>query len=116
VGSQHADSSAIAPQLSVHAATLSPLSLLLSLSLHVASTVSCFLLQGLAPLVDVREVEECILGLGGTVNYKHFYDPDELDESDDDDDPGDGGEHIICAKFEFNLCGACHLSWQTAYV
>jgi hypothetical protein len=31
--------------------------------------------QGLAPLVDVREVEQCILGLGGTVNMKHFYDP-----------------------------------------
>lgn len=31
-------------------------------------------LQGLAPLVDVREVEQCILGLGGTVNMKHFYD------------------------------------------
>lgn len=32
-------------------------------------------LQGLAPLVDVKEVEQCILGLGGTVNMKHFYDP-----------------------------------------
>lgn len=30
---------------------------------------------GLAPLVDVRELEHCILGLGGTINYKHFYDP-----------------------------------------
>jgi hypothetical protein len=30
---------------------------------------------GLAPLVDVREVEQSILCLGGTVNYKHYYDP-----------------------------------------
>jgi hypothetical protein len=43
-------------------------------------------------LVDVREVEESILDLGGTVNYKHFYDPDGVDESDDNDDPGDKGE------------------------
>ena len=36
--------------------------------------------------MDVREVEECILGLGGTVNYKHFYEPEpqETDSTDSD--------------------------------
>eukprot|EP00879_Flechtneria_rotunda_P018528 GHRR01019441.1.p1 GENE.GHRR01019441.1~~GHRR01019441.1.p1 ORF type:complete len:547 (+),score=136.02 GHRR01019441.1:914-2554(+) len=30
---------------------------------------------GLAPLVDVPELEHCILSHGGTINYKHFYVP-----------------------------------------
>lgn len=41
-------------------------------------------LQGLAPLVDVQEVEQCLVGLGGTVNYKHFYEPDAGDKCDHD--------------------------------
>lgn len=42
-------------------------------------------LQGLAPLVDVREVEQCILGVGGTVNYKHFYEPEAASDCSDGD-------------------------------
>lgn len=32
-------------------------------------------LQGLAPLVDVPELEKSILCRGGSINYKHFYFP-----------------------------------------
>jgi hypothetical protein len=29
--------------------------------------------QGLAPLVDIPELERSILGRGGNINYKHFF-------------------------------------------
>lgn len=33
-------------------------------------------------------MEQCILGLGGTINYKHYYEP-HLRESDSDDTDGE---------------------------
>lgn len=59
-----------------------------------------FALQGLAPLVDVREVEQCILGLGGTVNMKHFYDPTGGNTSSSSSSNGNSrkGELLATAK------------------
>lgn len=33
----------------------------------------CPCVQGLAPLVDIPELERSILGRGGNINYKHFF-------------------------------------------
>jgi hypothetical protein len=33
----------------------------------------CMCVQGLAPLVDIPELERSILGRGGNINYKHFF-------------------------------------------
>jgi hypothetical protein len=91
--------------------------------LQLLKTAACCLLQGLAPLVDVREVEQSILCLGGTVNYKHFYDPDGMDDSEDDDDPGDKGEAHSPGQSLFNnwrwravTATCCRTKLEAAYV
>lgn len=56
---------------------------------------ACF--QGLAPLVDVHEVEQCIVDLGGTVNYKHFYEPD-MKKCDSDDTESELPDQQCSAK------------------
>jgi hypothetical protein len=41
--------------------------------LRYSHTVHVPCMQGLAPLVDIPELERSILGRGGNINYKHFF-------------------------------------------
>jgi hypothetical protein len=41
--------------------------------LQFAQVCYHFYVQGLAPLVDIPELERSILGRGGNINYKHFF-------------------------------------------